>query len=141
MYFFFFFLLEFSLKWKNILAKIGILDYHTSNWVPFLFGLMCSYIKTFVFNCNHETKNFVLVWFYMLSIEQPISFLLLVQAFCSINFIISNFRRLKEDVRSGLPAKWRKGVGVRDASWKVSVSFWLIFFSSFIVLVLFLYIF
>ena len=53
----------------------------------------------------------------MLSIEEPFNFvLLLVQltspAFCAKKkFTIFNFRRLKKDVRIGLPAGWRKEVG------------------------------
>ena len=67
--------------------KIGILDYPTSNLVPFLFGPMCFYINNLVFNYNRETNNFVLVLYVLLSVEELFSFLvLLVQATCTVFF-------------------------------------------------------
>ena len=116
-------------------------------------ALGVSYINAFVFNCNRETKNFILVWCYMSSIEETLSSLQNKtkqtasfpsnnsSILLSINFIIFNFRRLKEDVRFGLPAEWRRGWGRRDDSWKVGVYFWLwlSYYSHFYIKLIFYY--
>ena len=115
--------------------------YHFRAWS----GLyLCFDINTFVFNCNHETKMFALVWCYILSIEESFSFF---TAFCLINksSMLSsiNFIILFSDKRKmwGLSC-WQdggRGWGRRDALWKVSVYFWSIVLSLFILLVSFLY--
>ena len=82
------------------------------------------------FNCNCETRNFVYVWCHILGIEGTTIQCLTASCLSnissilfSINFIIFNFRKLRKDVRIELPAGWRKGVGRRDASWKVGFLF------------------
>ena len=56
----------------------------------------------------------------------------------SINFIIFNFRRLKEDIRNDLPARWRKGLEEKSCFMKGRrvLLIYFLFFISLISLIL-----